>query len=132
LSDLPIPISSPKRSRGRLDDSLAAPYDAKRCRGAQPGNLNALKHGYYMSGAHLRGTAPLKVADLDSVSETIAYIRAFIHQTYESNLNGASLAEVSEATNSLALAGLALARLITLNNKLASSARSTSDTHFKK
>jgi len=114
LSDLPVPISTPKRSRG-----------------AQPGNLNALKHGYYLSGAHLRGTAPLKVADLDSISETISYIRGFIHQTFESNLNSASLAEVSEATNSLALAGLAIARLITLNNKLRSSARSTPDTHFK-
>jgi hypothetical protein len=114
LSDLPKPNSSSKLKRG-----------------AQPGNLNALKHGYYLSAAHLRGTAPLKVADLDGVSETIAYIRGFIHQTYESKLNTTSLAEVSEATNSLALAGLAIARLITLNNKLRSSARSTPDTHFK-
>lgn len=144
MSDLPIPISSPKRSRGCLDDSLAAlprdcctpvnfpGHDAKRCRGAQPGNLNALKHGFYLGGAHLRGTAPLKVADLESVSETIAYIRAFIRQTCETNLNTASLAEVSEATHSLALAGLALARLITLNNKLASSARASSDSRLKK
>ena len=114
MSDLPIPDASPKRKRG-----------------AQLGNLNALKHGYYLGGAHLRGAAPLKPADLDSVSETIAYIRAFIRQTYESNLNGASLAEVSEATKSLALAGLALARLITLNNKLASNPGSTPHTNSK-
>jgi uncharacterized protein YjcR len=34
----------PNRQKGRLNDSLAAPREVKRSRGAQPGNHNARKH----------------------------------------------------------------------------------------
>ena len=100
MSDLPILVASPKRKRG-----------------AQPGNFNALKHGYYLSEAHLRAAAPLLVADLANVLETIVYIRGFVRRIYETDLHGAGLVEISGAINALDLSGIAIARLITLNKK---------------
>lgn len=105
MSDIPLPV----------------PTKEKRKRGAQPGNLNALKHGFYLNHARVRGTAPLKAADLDSVSSCIAAIREQIRRTGEANLDHATLEEVSEATRSLAFAGLALARLIRIQQILTNS-----------
>ena len=95
MSDMPLPCTEQKRRKG-----------------GQPGNLNALKHSFYMNHAAFRGAAPLKSADLDSVSTAITVIRELIRRTGESDLTTATLEEVSEATRSLAFAGLALARLI--------------------
>ena len=95
---------------------MPLPYTPKTKKGGQPGNLNALKHGFYLNNARIRGTAPLKSADLDCIAATITYIRDYMRRIYDSGNNSTSLVEVSEATRSLALAGLALVRLIDLQD----------------
>lgn len=95
---------------------MPLPVEQKKKRGAQPGNLNALKHGFYLNHTNLRGAAPLKSADLSSVSDAITAIREHIRRTSEFNLDHVTLEEVTEATRSIALAGLALVRLIAIQD----------------
>ncbi len=100
---------------------LPVQTEQKRRRGAQPGNLNALKHGFYLNHSNLRGAAPLRAADLDSVSDAITAIREHIRRTSEMKMDHVTLEEVSEATRSLALAGLALVRLFHIQQAFANS-----------
>jgi hypothetical protein len=117
----PPAASMPKRSRGRLDDSLAAHREVKRSRGGQPGNRNALKHGLYLEGARIRNTTPLERAELFDIYHVINYIKDYMQHTFEAGINTKDLAEINETMRSLSLAGLSLTRLIAMHDQHISS-----------
>ena len=86
----------------------------KRRRGGQPGNINALKHGRYLAGYHLRNSAGVQV-HIPDINELIDTVRRSIQVTYEVSLNTDNLTESTEALRSLSMAVNGLIRLINLS-----------------
>ena len=99
---------------------------AKRKRGAQPGNLNALKHGLYLEGNRIRNTTPIERAQLFDICDIINYIKAYIEHTYHTGLATRDLAEINETMRSLSLAGMALTRLIAIHDEKARALKESS------
>ncbi len=87
-------------------------------RGAQPGNLNALKNGFYS-----RQFRELENADLSQVSEglkdEILMLRVFIRRMFElaSDENG-DLEQMAGCLNALGMASTRLANLLRTDQKL--------------
>jgi hypothetical protein len=55
----------------------------KRKRGAQPGNTNALKHGFYSRRFNKIETQDLEASNLDDLSGEIALLRVFTRRVFE-------------------------------------------------
>jgi len=89
-------------------------------RGAQPGNLNAMRHGYYS-----RYMSDLEMTDLDSVAagleSEIAMLRVQTRR-FLSLLQSATDLDVDQATRALSALGASaqrIARLIQINRVVA-------------
>jgi hypothetical protein len=91
-----------------LTDSLSSP---RRYRGAQPGNNNALKHGFYskqLKGVDLQG---LGDSGHTGLSDDIAMLRVYIRRVVDLSQNSQSVTETINALRALCLAYMSLARL---------------------
>lgn len=116
--ELPPPMET---SIEIIDPVPQSPEPVQRKRGAQPGNLNALKHGLYLEGARIRNTTPLERAELFDIYNIINYIKDFMEHTYQSGLLTKDLNEINETMRSLSLAGMSLTRLIAMHDQHISS-----------
>ncbi len=84
--------------------------EIKRCRGGQPGNQNARKHGYYSSVLTREDRAKLKEAsDIVGLDDEIALLRARLKSVIEHDPDNIRL--ISQAASTLA-------RLMRTNHKL--------------
>ncbi len=115
MSESPIPPSFEV-----IDPPPSSPVP-KRNRGAQPGNLNALRHGLYLEGNRIRNTTPLERAELFDIANVINYIKDYIQFTWQAGRSAKELADINETMRSLSLAGLSLARLIAIHDQHISS-----------
>lgn len=71
-------------------------FDTKRTRGGQPGNVKALKHGFYsrrFTGEELREIGRLAVAEL-SLDEEIAMLRVLMRRILEADLSEREVIEL--------------------------------------
>lgn len=117
MSDLsPEPI---KKKRGR--EAPRVEPERRRRRGAQPGNLNAIKHGLYIEGRSLRNTTPIERAQLFDLNEIITHIKHYINLTYQKGLSNKTIDEYNITLRSMALAASGLSRLIDQHNELQNS-----------
>lgn len=109
---------------GGIDPSFpplpAPPPPSRRKRGAQPGNLNALKHGLYIDGRRLKNTTPLERAELFDLNELIENIKSFMQFTYDYGIRCRNMAEINETMRSLSLAAMSLTRLIGVHDEFMS------------
>jgi hypothetical protein len=104
-----------------LPDPSRGDGEVRRRRGAQPGNRNALKHGFYS-----RIFTPIDRKDLDRLPPSdlqaeINLLRVYIRRVIE--LNGASL-DASQAIamlRALSVASIGLSRLMHTSKKIAPS-----------
>ncbi len=88
------------------------PKTTKRPRGAQPGNLNALKHGFYTRRIHQRDLAGLEATDFKGLRDEIAVIRVYTRRLLELGNQSENLVEVAGVLRILCLASLTINRLI--------------------
>jgi hypothetical protein len=83
-----------------------------RTRGAQPGNTNALKHGFYSRRFRNLEADDLDVALLDGLQDEIALIRVVIRRVFE-RASEEEL-DLDQLTRSLAVLGRASTQLANL------------------
>jgi len=83
-----------------------------RTRGAQPGNTNALKHGFYSRRFRNIETDDLDVALLDGLQDEIALIRVVIRRVFERSSE--EELDLDQLTRSLATLGRAASQLANL------------------
>lgn len=92
---------------------MTAQKTSKRKRGAQPGNTNALKHGFYSHRFNNLEITDLDTALSDGLSDEIALLRVIIRRVFEYADTGAQdLDTWSQALNTLGSASTRLAGLL--------------------
>lgn len=95
----------------------SVPQPAEKKRGGQPGNLNALKHGLYLANNRIYNTNPIERSQLCDFSALIEHFKTYSERLYALGMKSNDLAEVNMTLRSLALAGMALTRLINTHNE---------------
>jgi hypothetical protein len=93
------------------------PEPTKRKRGAQPGNLNGLKHGLYLEGRSIRNTTPIERASLCDLNEIIHYVKRYIARLYIEGLNCKTIDQFNNTMHNISLASMALTRLLCVHNQ---------------
>jgi hypothetical protein len=83
-----------------------------RRRGGQPGNLNALKHGFYTRRIHQRDLSGVDDTNLKGLAEEIALIRIFTRKLIESSHESADLLEIAGILRAICLASSTITRII--------------------
>lgn len=103
----------------------------KRHRGAQPGNINALKHGFYTRRFNQTDLADLESTDYHGLMEEIAIIRLYARRLIELENQSTDITQVANILRILCLASLTITRLVKTSQFLQSSGNSTdSDLHM--
>ena len=83
-----------------------------RRRGGQPGNFNALKHGFYTRRINQRDLSGVEETSLKGLAEEIALIRIFTRRLVESALPTTDLYELAGILRTLCLASSTITRII--------------------
>lgn len=83
-----------------------------RRRGGQPGNTNALKHGFYARNLLTRDTPGLDDLPLDALADEITLMRVFIRRVTENIDANPSLEKSIEHLRIISFAMLSLTRLM--------------------
>ncbi len=99
------------------------PY--RRKRGAQPGNLNAMRHGRYAfvdTQEDYSGLDPLCLKDVDV---SIAMLKKLMHVVYQAGLTAKTLVEVNETLRVLTMASTSYTRLLNLRARMAKQSKGT-------
>jgi hypothetical protein len=84
----------------------------KKSRGGQPGNLNALKHGFYTRYFTNHDLAGVTSTDFDGLMEEIAIIRLYARRLIELDNLSADISQVTNILRILCLASLTITRLV--------------------
>jgi hypothetical protein len=80
--------------------------------GAQPGNKNALKHGFYTRRFTKRDLNGVESINAKSLAEEIALIRVFTRRLVESTDPSADIYELAGVLRALCLASVTITRVI--------------------
>jgi hypothetical protein len=112
------PPSTPPTSAGSYYEPPSqrqppqAPSLGPRRRGAPPGNLNALKHGFYTRRLHKRHLSGLETTNPSGLVEEIALIRLFTRRLLESIDPDSDSYQLAEILRVLCLASSAITRVV--------------------
>jgi len=98
----------------------------KRSRGGQPGNLNALKHGFYTRRFTHTDLAGVESTDFNSLMEEIAIIRLYARRLIELDNQSTDISQVTNILRILCLASLTITRLVKTSQFLQVNANTTS------
>lgn len=102
----------------------------KRHRGGQPGNINALKHGFYTRRFTPTDLAGVESTDSNSLMEEIAIIRLYARRLIELDDQSRNITQVANILRILCLASLTITRLVKTSRFLQSDPNSAaSDLH---
>jgi hypothetical protein len=102
----------------------------KRHRGGQPGNVNALKHGFYTRRFTHTDLAGVESIDYNGLIEEITIIRLYARRLIELDNQSADISQVADILRILCLASLTITRLVKTSQFLRSDTSSTeSDLH---
>ena len=102
----------PPARRGRPPAGSPKPQVPKKKQGAQPGNLNALKHGLYVQGNAIHNTSPLERARLFDLNTAVNHYKDFIDLAYEKGIKLTDIDKINDTLRNLSLAAIALTRLL--------------------
>jgi hypothetical protein len=83
-----------------------------RRRGGQPGNLNALRHGFYTRRIHKRDLSGVEDTSIKGLAEEIALIRIFTRKLIECGTDTADLYEIAGILRTICLASGTITRII--------------------
>ncbi len=85
---------------------------SKRSRGGQPGNINALKHGFYTRRFNQADLAGVESTDYNGLMDEIAIIRIYARRLIELDDQPDSITQVANILRILCLASLTITRLV--------------------
>jgi len=91
-------------------------------RGAPPGNLNALKHGFYARQFKKAELTGLEQCDFDGLNDEIAILRVYIRRLIQQGSDTTDLYQTAGILRILCLATASLTRLIKTQHFLVSGA----------
>ncbi|MBN1934341.1 MAG: hypothetical protein JW934_06735 [Anaerolineae bacterium] len=94
------------------------PPPPRRKPGAQPGNANAYKHGFYSRKWKLRDRKGLENIETVDLANEIALLRVYIRRLIESAQDGVSDLNDLQVIRALSLASTALNRLVRTQNNI--------------
>jgi hypothetical protein len=95
-----------------MPDDHPNPDQKPRRRGAQPGNFNAVKHGFYARQFLTSDIQDLKKYKFEGLSEEIKLMRVYIRRVAESFSPDSTPAESLELLRIMTFATLCLTRLV--------------------
>jgi len=84
----------------------------KRHRGGQPGNINALKHGFYTRRFSQTDLAGVESTDYNGLMDEIAIIRLYARRLIELDDESSDISQVTNILRILCLASLTITRLV--------------------
>jgi hypothetical protein len=103
----------------------------KRHRGGQPGNVNALKHGFYTRRFTQAQLAGVEFTDYNGLVEEITILRLYARRLIELDDQTTDLSQVANILRLLCLASLTITRLVKTSQFLQENANtSASDLHI--
>jgi hypothetical protein len=85
---------------------------ANRHRGGQPGNTNALKHGFYTRRFSHSDLAGVESIDKNGLLDEIAIIRLYARRLIELDERSSDISQVANILRILCLASLTITRLV--------------------
>lgn len=100
---------------------MEEPKPARRKRGAQPGNRNALKHGFYSRLFREGELTDLTTVESGALEDEVVMLRVSIRRMFEMTDEAADLKEWGITLNTLGLAASRLARLLKVQQDLSGS-----------
>jgi hypothetical protein len=112
MPDNPTPPPRPRRSGAQSGCRPGAQSGRRRRRGGQPGNTNALKHGFYARHLPLEDTAGLDDLPLDTLADEITLLRILIRRVAEKSAAGETPEKSIEHLRVVGLAMFSLTRLM--------------------
>ena len=86
--------------------------------GAQPGNTNALKHGFYARNLGLESPSTIDEKEMRNLLGEAAMLKDFMFKLYTVNMETTSSAVISETLRALSMAGMALSRLMLVHRQV--------------
>ena len=108
---MPSKPSSPKPRRSTKPAGLP---------GAQPGNTNALKHGFYSRRFNKRELADLEIASIKSLEDEISLLRLFSRRLVEHYSPGCDLYDTAYILRVLCFSSSCINRMLKTQSLLAS------------
>ena len=105
----------------------------KRRRGGQPGNTNALKHGFYSRRFTAGEREDLEARLSEGVSDEIVMLRVIVRRMFNATLEsdtpdqpGQDLEQLSRTINTLSIAAIRIGNLLKLQQMLGAKENDTS------
>lgn len=86
--------------------------------GAQPGNTNALKHGFYARNLGLESPSTIDEKEMRNLLGEAAMLKDFMFKLYSINMESTSSAVLAETLRALSMAGMALSRLMLVHRQV--------------
>jgi hypothetical protein len=105
-------IPTPRSQPGSPGNGASHQQGTPRGRGAQPGNNNALKHGFYSRSWKPHYLAGLENTQPACLDDEITMLRVYIRRTFEAGGAASDLQTTSALLRALILACQALTRLL--------------------
>lgn len=96
----------------KIENQPDHPISQPRRRGAQPGNTNALKHGFYSRTWKLSDTSGLDQLKSKSLDEEVALLRVYIRRLVEMDQEDADLKTLQDLVRTLSLACQTILRML--------------------
>lgn len=118
LEPPPDPVEPDPSSAASPPPSEPPPEQPKRKPGAPKGNLNALKHGIYISGQSVRNTTPMERAKLGDLNDLIEHVKTYIEKVYQNGLTLKTTEEMNDTLKKITSASIALTRLLHTHDAL--------------
>lgn len=97
------------------EDSIEEPRQVEvitRKRGAQPGNLNALRHGFYARDLGMMSPGQYSEKEMRNLLGEVAMLKDYMFILYNKNIESTDTPVLSETLRALSMASMAIARLL--------------------
>ena len=86
--------------------------------GGQPGNKNALRHGFYAKNLGMSSPSNLNEPEMRNLLGEAAMIKDYMYILYNKNLESHDSVVLAETLRALSMAGMALSRLLQVHNDI--------------
>ncbi len=86
--------------------------------GAQPGNTNAMKHGWYAKNLGLEGPKSIDESDMRNLLGETAMLKDFMFKLYTTGIEAPDSSQIAETLRALSLASMALSRLLDVHFRI--------------
>jgi hypothetical protein len=103
--------------RGEKDTNVKI-IRTKGKRGGQPGNKNALRHGFYARNLGMYSPSKLNEFELRNLLGEAAMLKDYMYILYHRNLESHDSVVLAETLRALSLAGMALSRLLQVHKDI--------------